>query len=146
MLFIAQEIKTNIRELEGALIRVVAYALLEEKPIILSTAKQVLKDMVKETIKTISVEMVQKEVASFFNIAVQDLKTKKRHKSIIVPRQIAMYLARKLTTHSLPEIGGAFGGKDHTTILHAFKKIENDLTTNTETKKIVERLSLVLLE
>jgi len=146
VLFIAQEIKTNIRELEGALIRVVAYALLEEKPISLSTAKQVLKDMVKETIKTISVEMVQKEVASFFNIAVQDLKTKKRHKSIIVPRQIAMYLARKLTTHSLPEIGGAFGGKDHTTILHAFKKIENDLATNAETKKIVERLSLVLLE
>ncbi len=145
VLFIAQEIKTNIRELEGALIRVVAYGLLEDKPITLSTAKQVLKDMVKETMKTISVDMVQREVAAFFNIAVQDLKNRKRHKNIVLPRQIAMYLARKLTTHSLPEIGGAFGGKDHTTILYAFKKMEKELLINAETKKIVDQLSSVLL-
>ncbi len=144
--FIASEIKTNIRELEGALIRVVAYSLLEDKPISLQVAKNVLKDMVKETVKTISVEMVQKEVAAFFNIHVADLKTKKRHKNIILPRQVAMYLSRKLTTHSLPEIGGAFGGKDHTTILHAFKKIELELTTNKETKKIVDQLAVMLLE
>ncbi len=144
--FIAAEIKTNIRELEGAMIRVVAYSLLEEKPITLQVAKNVLKDMVRETVKTISVEMVQKEVASYFNIHVADLKTKKRHKNIILPRQVAMYLARKLTTHSLPEIGGAFGGKDHTTILHAFKKIEAELNTNLETKKIVDHLSFVLME
>ena len=144
--FIAAEIKTNIRELEGALIRVVAYALLDDKPISLSVAKSVLKDMVKETVKTISVDMVQKEVAAYFNIAVADLKTKKRHKNIILPRQVAMYLSRTLTTHSLPEIGGAFGGKDHTTILHAFKKIELELNENKETKKIVDYLRSVLLE
>ncbi len=146
LMFIAQEIKTNIRELEGALIRVVAYALLEDKIISLQMAKQVLKDMVKETMKTISVDMVQKEVAAFFNVAVAELKTKGRHKNIVLPRQIAMYLTRKLTTHSLPEIGGAFGGKDHTTVLHAFKKIDLEITTNIETKKIVEQLNTLLLQ
>jgi len=146
VLFIAQEIKTNIRELEGALIRVVAYALLEEKLITLSLAKQVLKDMVKETMKTISVDMVQKEVAAYFQMHLADLKTKKRHKNVVLPRQVAMYLARKLTTHSLPEIGAAFGGKDHTTVLHAYKKIEKDLMINPEVKKSVDALNSILME
>jgi len=144
--FIASEIKTNIRELEGALIRVVAYALLEEKPVTLQVAKNVLKDMVRETVKTISVDMVQKEVAAYFNIPVADLKTKKRHKNIILPRQIAMYLARTMTTHSLPEIGGSFGGKDHTTILHAFKKMDAQLNTDRDLKKIIDHLTFVLSE
>ena len=146
VLFIAQEIKTNIRELEGALIRVVAYSLLEDKLITLSVAKQVLKDMVKETIKTISVDMVQKEVAAYFNITPADLKTKKRNKNVVLPRQIAMYLTRKLTTHSLPEIGAAFGGKDHTTVLHAYKKVEKDCMTSLEIKKNVDHLNSILLE
>lgn len=144
--FIASEIKTNIRELEGALIRVVAYSLLEDKPISLHVAKNVLKDMVKETVKIISIEMVQKQVAVFYNINIADLKTKKRHKNIVAPRQIAMYLCRKLTNHSLPEIGAAFGGKDHTTILHAFKKIDALMSSDIETKKTVEQLSSMLLE
>ena len=144
--FIASEIKTNIRELEGALLRVVAYSVLEEKPIHLSMAKSVLKDMVKETVKTISVEMVQKEVVEFFNISLSDLKNKSRHKNIIVPRQVAMYLSRKLTKHSLPEIGAAFGGKDHTTILHAVKKVEEVLLKDEQIKKIVETLQNSLLE
>jgi len=146
VLFIAQEIKTNIRELEGALIRVVAYSLLEDKVITLSVAKQVLKDMVKETIKTISVDMVQKEVAVYFNITLADLKTKKRNKNVVLPRQVAMYLTRKLTAHSLPEIGAAFGGKDHTTVLHAYKKIEKESMINLEMKKNVDRLTSILLE
>jgi chromosomal replication initiator protein len=146
VLFIAQEIKTNIRELEGALIRVVAYALLEEKLISLAMAKQVLKDMVKETMKTISVDMVQKEVAAYFKVTLADLKNKKRNKNVILPRQLAMYLSRKLTTHSLPEIGAAFGGKDHTTVLHAYKKIERDCMTNPEVKKNIDYLNSVLLE
>jgi chromosomal replication initiator protein len=146
VLFIAQEIKTNIRELEGALIRVVAYALLEDKLISLAVAKQVLKDMVKETIKTISVDMVQKEVAAYYRVTLADLKTKKRNKNVVLPRQVAMYLTRKLTTHSLPEIGAAFGGKDHTTVLHAYKKIEKDFMTNPEVKKSIDHLNLVLLE
>jgi chromosomal replication initiator protein len=146
VLFIAQEIKTNIRELEGALIRVVAYALLEDKLITLAVAKQVLKDMVKETIKTISVDMVQKEVAAYYRVTVADLKTKKRNKNVVLPRQVAMYLARKLTTHSLPEIGAAFGGKDHTTVLHAYKKVEKDFITNLEVKKSIDHLNSILLE
>jgi len=145
VLFIGQEIKTNIRELEGALIRVVAYALLEEKPISLNLAKQVLKDMVKESNKTISVEMVQKEVAVYYSMNVGDLKTKKRNKNVVLPRQVAMYLARKLTTHSLPEIGAAFGGKDHTTVLHAYKKVEKDIIHNPELKKALEHLNAILL-
>lgn len=144
--FIASQIKTNIRELEGALLRVVAYSLLEEKTINLSLAKSVLKDMVKETVKTISVEMVQKEVAEFYNLSVADLKNKTRHKNIIIPRQVAMYLSRKLTHHSLPEIGAAFGGKDHTTILHAVKKVEETLLKDEQIRKIVETLKLSLLE
>jgi chromosomal replication initiator protein len=144
--FIASEIKTNIRELEGALLRVVAYAILEEKPINLSVAKSVLKDMVKETVKTITVEMVQKEVVAFYNISINELKNKSRHKNIIVPRQLAMYLSRKLTKHSLPEIGAAFGGKDHTTIMHAVKKVEEILLKDEQIRKIVEALTHSLLE
>ena len=143
--FIASEIKTNIRELEGALLRVVAYSVLEEKSINLSLAKSVLKDMVKESVKTISVEMVQKEVAEFFNLSLSELKSKGRHKNIIVPRQVAMYLARQLTKHSLPEIGAAFGGKDHTTIMHAVKKVEEVLLKDPQIRKIVETLKQSLL-
>jgi chromosomal replication initiator protein len=146
VLFIAQEIKTNIRELEGALIRVVAYSLLEEKTISLGLAKQVLKDMVKETNKTISVDMVQKEVAVYYNVPLADLKNKKRNKNVVLPRQVAMFLTRKLTTHSLPEIGAAFGGKDHTTVLHAYKKVEKDQMTNPDMKRGIEHLSSILLE
>ena len=140
--FIAEQIKTNIRELEGALIRVVAYSLLEEKPVTLELAKAVLKDMVKETLKIISVEMIQRKVADHFKMTVTDLKAKRRSRNIILPRQIAMYLTRKLTNMSLPEIGGAFGGKDHTTVLHSFKKIETDLVKDKGLKNTVDGLSI----
>ncbi len=142
--FIAEEIKTNIRELEGALIRVVAYSLLEERPITLDMAKIILKDMVKQTIKTISIEMIQKEVADFFNIQVSDLKAKKRNKNILLPRQIAMYLSRQLTKLSLPEIGNAFGGKDHTTVLHSCKKMDRDALQKIELKNTIEKLTIML--
>jgi chromosomal replication initiator protein len=143
--FIAEQIKTNIRELEGALIRVVAYSLLEEKPISLPMAKNILKDMVKETIKIISIEMIQKTVSEFFNLNIMDLKTSRRSQHVVMPRQIAMYLTRKLTRHSLPEIGGAFGGKDHTTVMHSCKKIEHDLQTNAELRKIIDQLTTSLM-
>jgi len=125
--FIAEQIQTNIRELEGALIRVVAYSLLDEGPITLDMAKTILRDMVKTTVKIVSVEMVQKSVADFFKIPVSELRAKRRHKNIVLPRQIAMYLSRQLTGMSLPEIGNAFGGKDHTTVLHSCKKIEKEI-------------------
>lgn len=144
ILFIAEQIKTNIRELEGALIRVVAYSLLEEKPISLEMAKLVLKDMVKETIKIISIEMIQEGVANYFKITPHDLRAKRRNKTSVLPRQIAMYLTRKLTTLSLPEIGSAFGGKDHTTVLHSYRKIDQDVQLNAELRNTIDRLTLTL--
>jgi len=144
MLFIAEEIKTNIRELEGALIRVIAYSLLEEKPISLEMAKTILKDMVKETVKTISIEMIQKNVADVFSISLTDLRAKRRNRNLVLPRQVAMYLTRKLTNMSLPEIGHAFGGKDHTTVLHSYRKIEQNLLTNGELRNTIDKLSTIL--
>ncbi len=138
--FIAEQINTNIRELEGALIRVVAYSLLEENTISLNMAKQVLKDMVKETVKAINAEMIQKSVADFFNITIADLKAKSRTRNIILPRQIAMYLSRHLTNLSLPEIGNVFGGKDHTTVLHSYKKIDKNIKTDLELKNTINKL------
>jgi len=138
--FIAEQITTNIRELEGALIRVVAYSLLDEKPVSLDMARMILKDMVKQTIKVITLEMVQKQVADFFNISMSDLKAARRNKTILYPRQIAMYLSRILTNFSLPEIGKAFGGKDHTTVLHSFNKISQELSRNEELKNTVDKL------
>ncbi len=142
--FIAEQIKTNIRELEGALIRVAAYSLLEECPITIDMAKRVLKDMVKETVKIISIEMIQKSVVEFFRVPLSELKAKKRNKTIVLPRQIAMYLCRQLTGLSLPEIGNAFGGKDHTTVLHSYKKIEQAVIHDKEIQCIVEQLVMVL--
>lgn len=143
--FIAEQIKTNIRELEGALIRVVACSLLEDRSISLDMAKNVLKDMVKESVKIISIEMIQKEVSEFFNINVLELKSSRRHKHLVLPRQIAMYLTRKLTKHSLPEIGNTFGGKDHTTVMHSCKKIEQDLNTSAELRRTIEQLTTGLM-
>ena len=142
--FIAAQIKTNIRELEGALIRVAAYSLLEEKPVTLDVAVMTLKDMVRETARTISVEMIQKIVAEFFRVPPSELRAKKRTKNIVLPRQIAMYLTRQLTAQSLPEIGNAFGGKDHTTVLHSCKKIEQSLIVDREIKNIVDQLLTTL--
>jgi len=142
--FIAQLIKTNIRELEGALIRVIAYALLEEKPITLDLAKEVLKDLLKESQKLITVDFIQRCVAEEFGISSLDLKTKKRNKNIVLPRQIAMYLSRELTDLSLPEIGVSFGGKDHTTVLHSYQKIKTRLNYDINLKERVERITRVI--
>jgi len=141
ILFIAEQIKTNIRELEGALVRVMAYSLLEEKPVSLPMAKTILKDMVIETTKIINVDMIQKVVANYFNISLFDLKASRRNKNIVLPRQIAMYLARNMTNLSLPEIGGFFGGKDHTTVLHSCKKIEKELAVDVQLKNTLDQLS-----
>lgn len=138
--FIAGQINTNIRELEGALIRVVAYSLLEEKEVSLGLAQEVLKDLVKESRRKITLDLIQKKVAEFFNLDPQDTKTKKRNKNIVLPRQIAMYLTRELTNLSLPEIGAGFGGKDHTTVLHSWNKIKGELTKNHQLKDIVDKL------
>ncbi len=139
--FIADQIKSNIRELEGALIRVAAYSLLEDKPITLELTKLILKDMVQETSKVIGIDVVQKKVADFYKIALADLRSKRRNKNIVLPRQIAMYLSRQLTNLSLPEIGNAFGGKDHTTVLHSCKKIEDLILKDEDIRFTVTLLS-----
>jgi chromosomal replication initiator protein len=142
--FIAGLIKTNIRDLEGALVRVMAYSLMEEKPITLELAKEALKDLLKETKRLITVDFIQRCVAEEFGVSLHDLKTKRRNKNIVLPRQIAMYLSRELTDLSLPEIGNHFGGKDHTTVLHSYNKIKEDLNSKSGLKDKVEQLRQVI--
>jgi len=138
--FIAQLIKTNIRELEGALVRTIAYSLLEEKPITLELTKEVLKDLLKEPKKLITVDFILRCVAEEFGVTLQDLKTKRRNKNIVLPRQIAMFVSRELTDLSLPEIGEFFGGKDHTTVLYSYNKVKGDLIKSEGLKEKVERI------
>jgi len=144
--FIAQLIKTNIRELEGALIRIIAYSLLEEKAITLELAKETLKDLLREPKKLITVDFVQRCVSEEFGVPLHDFKTRRRHKSIVLPRQIAMYLSRELTDLSLPEIGGFFGGKDHTTVLHSYNKIKDNLGKDELLKNRVERITRIITQ
>jgi chromosomal replication initiator protein len=142
--FIAQLIKTNIRELEGALIRTIAYSLLEEKPITLDLTKEVLRDLLKEPKKLITVDFIQRCVVEEFGILLSDLKTKRRNKTIVLPRQIAMYLSREMTDLSLPEIGSSFGGKDHTTVLHSYNKIKDCLEKDPGLKEKIERVIQII--
>lgn len=142
--FIAQLIKTNIRELEGALVRTMAYSLMEEEPITLELTKKVLKDLLKEPKKLITVDFIQRCVAEEFGTSLQELKTRRRNKTIVLPRQVAMYLSRELTELSLPEIGEFFGGKDHTTVLHSYNKIKEGLNVNIILKERVERIIQII--
>ncbi|MCX5711794.1 MAG: chromosomal replication initiator protein DnaA [Candidatus Omnitrophica bacterium] len=142
--FIAQLIKTNIRELEGALIRTIAYSLLEEEPITLQLTKEVLKDLLKEPKKLITVDFIQRCVVEEFGTTLHDLKTKRRNKNIVLPRQVAMYISREMTDLSLPEIGEYFGGKDHTTVLHSYNKIKEEITKKELLKSRVERIISVI--
>lgn len=128
-LFIAQSIQTNIRALEGALTRVTAYASLVGKPITLEVVKEGLRDYCDRRQYTIELRHIFKVVAEYFNIAIEDLKSTKRNKSLVQPRHIAMYLARELTTESLPDIGKAFE-RDHTSVLYAYEKIREEIRSN----------------
>jgi chromosomal replication initiator protein len=122
--FVAQRIRSNVRELEGALRRVLANARFTGQPITLEFAKDALRDVLALQDKLVTVENIQKTVAEYFKIRVADLLSKRRNRSIARPRQIAMALAKELTTHSLPEIGDGFGGRDHTTVLHACRRVK----------------------
>lgn len=123
--FVAKHIRSNIRELEGALIRIEAFSKFHKQPITVELAKEALKDLLAIQNKQVSIENIQKTVADFYRIKLVDLLSKKRTRAIARPRQVAMHLARELTQMSLPEIGAAFGGRDHTTVMHACKTIEN---------------------
>ncbi len=121
--FIGKRVRSNIRELEGALRRIIASARFTGKPISLDFAKEALKDLLAAHNKQVTIENIQKTVAEYFKIRVNDMLSSKRTRTIARPRQIAMSLAKELTSHSLPEIGNAFGGKDHTTVLYATRKV-----------------------
>jgi len=123
-LFIAGRVRSNIRELEGSLIRLIAYASLTGRPIDLAMAQDTLKDLMDDRARTVSVEAIQRHVANHFHIKPIELKSRNNSKHISFPRQVAMYLCKRLTKNSLPAIGGAFGGKHHTTVIHAIRKIE----------------------
>lgn len=120
---IAKNLRSNVRELEGALNRVVAYARFHGREINLEVAKEALRDIIGATNRQISLELVQKTVSDFYKIKVADMYSQKRTRAIARPRQVAMWLTRELTSHSLPEIGEAFGGRDHTTVMHACRTI-----------------------
>ncbi|WP_298439478.1 chromosomal replication initiator protein DnaA, partial [Geobacter sp.] len=144
-LFLASSATSNVRELEGMLIRLGAVSSLTGKNITLNMAREVLKDIIVDKTKEITVEMIQKYVAEHFGIKVAELKSDKRLKVLVVPRQIAIYLCRDLTKASYPEIGERFGGKDHSTIIHSVKKVEKLLTQDFELKSTVENLRKGLL-
>ena len=130
--FIAKNVRANVRELEGALRKVLAYSRFSHKDINIGLAREALKDLLSIQNRQIGVENIQKTVADFYKIKVADMYSKKRPASIARPRQIAMYLAKDMTKKSLPEIGELFGGRDHTTVLHAVRKIGAERTTNPE--------------
>ncbi|MFA5389020.1 MAG: chromosomal replication initiator protein DnaA [Candidatus Omnitrophota bacterium] len=140
--FIAENIKTNIRELEGALIKLIAYSALENKKIDLALAKEILKDAAAENSKKITIEVIQKKVADYFDIKTSDMKTKKRTRQVAYPRHIAMYLVREMMGVTLPEIGEHFGGRDHSTVIHACDKVDSDIKKNQNVKNLIQKLML----
>jgi chromosomal replication initiator protein len=143
--FIAKQVRSNVRELEGALKRVFAYARFSGRPIVLELVKESLKDLLAVQSRQVSIENIQKTVADFYKIKVIEMYSKKRTRSLVRPRQIAMSLAKELTSLSLPDIGEAFGGRDHTTVLHGCRKIaelkEHDATMSREYALLLQVLT-----
>jgi chromosomal replication initiator protein len=128
--FLAHKIVANVRELEGALTRLVAHAELVNRPITLESAQELLADLLRASDRRVTIDEIQKRVAEHFNVKVSDMSSSRRSRSVARPRQVAMYLAKQLTSRSLPEIGRKFGGRDHTTVMHAVKKVEELMATD----------------
>jgi len=139
--YVAENIASNIREIEGAIVKIIGYACLMNKPVCISLAKDALMDTIDRERTTISIEDTQNAVVKHFKIKLSDLQSKRRSKAISHPRQVCMYLARKLTGYSLEEIGGYFGGRDHTTVMHACDKIERLLSTDTLLAATMEKIN-----
>jgi chromosomal replication initiator protein len=142
--FIARSIKSNVRELEGALTRLMAYTSLTGTIVSLATAQQVLKNIIATQEKRVTIEVIQKRVCEHYNLREQDLKVRSNTRAIAFPRQVAMYLVKQLTTASLPEIGRQFGGKHHTTVLHSINKIEEQRKNDKDLNRTITRLLDVL--
>lgn len=141
MVYIATKIKSNIRELEGALIRIVAYSSLTNREVSIDLAEEALKDILSSSKpKEVNVPFIKEIVSKNMDIKMEDFNSKKRTRTISYPRQIAMYLSRELTDLSLPKIGEEFGGRDHTTVIHAYEKISNEIENDINFKKKIENL------
>jgi len=138
--FLASQIDSNVRILEGSLIRIGAFSSLTKTPVDIQLAKEVLKNIIKPKEELISIDLIQKVVSSVFNVKVSDLKTKRKYKGYVLPRQVAMYLSRKFTDASLLEIGDKFGGKDHSTVLHSIKKVEEKMAKDSSFHEILQNL------
>jgi chromosomal replication initiator protein len=143
---IAEKIQSNIRELEGAFIRVIAYANLTNQKINRELAKEVLKDVFSSKDRPVTPELVKKHICKHFNIKQVDLESAKRSRDLAFPRQIAMYICRDMTELSLPKIGEAFGNRDHTTVLHACDKISGELKINESLRAVVKELQQSIKE
>lgn len=140
--YIATKIKSNIRELEGALIRIIAYSSLTNREVTVDLATEALKDIIsKKQGKHVTIDSIQDVVSSYFNLRVEDLKSQRRTRNVAYPRQIAMYLSRKLTDMSLPKIGEEFGGRDHTTVIHAYEKISGNLKTDDSLQHTINEIT-----
>ena len=139
--FLAQRIDSNIRVLEGALNRVIAYSSFVGRPLTTEMAQEVLKDLIRASQRRITIDDIQRKVADYYNLRLSDLLSARRSRTIARPRQVAMYLSKVLTTRSLPEIGRKFGGRDHTTVIHAVKRIESLQGTDTTIQEEVDLLS-----
>lgn len=147
MVYIATKIKSNIRELEGALIRIVAYSSLTNREITVDLASEALKDIISNKQNTIiTISTIQEAIADYFNLRTEELKSQRRTRNIAYPRQIAMYLCRKLTDMSLPKIGEEFGGRDHTTVIHAYEKISESLKTDEMLQNTVNEITKKLTQ
>ncbi|OUS14456.1 chromosomal replication initiation protein DnaA [Rhodospirillales bacterium 47_12_T64] len=142
--FLAHKITSNIRELEGALNRIVAHATLVGRSISLETTQEVLHDLLRSNDRRVTIEEIQKKVAEHFNIRVSDMHSSRRARAVARPRQIAMYLSKHLTSRSLPEIGRKFGGRDHTTVMHAVKKVDELKSGDPEFSEDIELLTRML--
>ncbi|MFN2383076.1 MAG: chromosomal replication initiator protein DnaA, partial [Gemmatimonadota bacterium] len=140
LLFIAKHVKSNVRELEGSLVRLIAHSSLNGTDITIELAEEVLKNILSTETVRVTVDRIQHDVAAEYGATVEGLKSKKRTKTLTVPRQVAMYLCRQLTDLPLVEIGQAFGGRDHTTVIHACDKVENEIKTDRTIRMRVEQL------
>jgi chromosomal replication initiator protein len=142
MVYIANQVDSNIRELEGALIRVVAYSSLINQDVSAHLAAEALKDIIPAgRPRSITIQDIQQKVGEFYGLRMEDFKARKRTKAVAFPRQVAMYLSRELTDYSLPKIGEAFGGRDHTTVIHAHEKISGNLKQDQELYKIIHNIT-----
>ena len=142
--FLAHRITSNVRELEGALNRLVAYAKLVGRPIALDNTQEVLQDILRANDRKVTIEEIQKRVAAHYNIRLGEMFSARRSRAIARPRQVAMYLSKQLTERSLPEIGRKFGGRDHTTVMHAVRKIDELCALDSSFSEDVELLRRML--